>query len=124
MKWQGDFQWDLVSRDIEMVWGQISSPFANSSLKQQKWHKALDEGNEGLLLERLGEKVEEHIRETQRIELDEKMVKKLDEARSRDKRHDFKVALLVFYNNEITEEEKCRRSGTLREQDADRACSL
>jgi hypothetical protein len=73
-----------------------------------------------ILQERIGEDMEGSIRWAQRVEWDNLIVKELDARRKKDQYHDSKLAWLVYYNDEIDEEERERRWDTLNKDIANR----
>jgi hypothetical protein len=64
---------------------------------------------------KIGKKVEEFIRWSHSEEWNRVIVKNLEAFRMKDRMVDFKLACLVYYNEEIDEEERERRWYTLRQ---------
>jgi hypothetical protein len=77
-----------------------------------------DIGN--ILRERIGKDMEDLIRWAQRVEWDNIIVANLEKTRKKDQVYDAKMAFLVYYNEEIDEEERERRWDTLDRDAADR----
>jgi hypothetical protein len=77
------------------------------------WRKALHDGNSTILKERLGKDVKSVISCMHQREWNPTIVKDLQAHRRRDKVFDCKMAMLVYYNKDIGEEEMQRRWRTL-----------
>jgi hypothetical protein len=72
------------------------------------WREALKEGNATILKENLTEKVRSTISQLNRLEWD-LLIKDLQQHRKKDKSFDCKMAMLVYYNEEISSAEMERR---------------
>jgi hypothetical protein len=68
--------------------------------------------------------MEDFIRWAQRVGWDEIIVMGLEASRKEDQKYDAKMALLVYYNDEIDEEERETRWNTLDREIADRVIEL
>jgi uncharacterized protein (UPF0335 family) len=95
----------LVSKEVELVRMDIVDPMTNARKKTQLWRKAQESRLSGIIQERIGEEVEDLIRWAHSYEWDMMIVKNLEALRKKDKVFDAKMAMLVYYNEDIEEEE-------------------
>jgi hypothetical protein len=81
--------------------------------KMRVWKKALDSSLADIIQERIGEDMELLIRTTHSLEWDLLISMKLKDLRRKDKDIDRKLTALVYYNDDIDEQERERRFKTL-----------
>jgi hypothetical protein len=112
--WEDSFHWDLVSRGVAETRMKIEDDQAPSWEKRRIWQEALNSQLGGIIQDRIGEEMEEFIRQTQRDEWDNTILKGLATARRQDKHYDAKLVLLTFYNDELDQDEKDRRRTSLK----------
>jgi hypothetical protein len=61
-EWKEEYTWDLVSREVALVWNDVRSYEKSVSRKvQMVWKKGLEKGNAAILEERVGEEVRRFI---------------------------------------------------------------
>jgi hypothetical protein len=116
-RWNDDFHWDLVSREVEMVRAEVGDPHANSSKKFATWRMALQSPIGNILRHRIGEQVEDLILWAQQIEWDQSFLQNLARRNGLDKFYGIKTVLLLLYNEESGQEEFQRRLATLDDKD-------
>jgi hypothetical protein len=81
--------------------------------KMLVWKKSLETDLAGIIRERIGEEMELLLKQSHQREWDTVILGKLGEWRRKDKVFDAKMAFLVYYNEDIDEEERYRRLNTL-----------
>jgi hypothetical protein len=107
--WDDNFQWDLVSRGVAEVRMQIEDCRVPAREKLRIWKEALKSQLGNIIQDRIGEEMEELIRQTQRVEWDKIIVANLETLKRKDRLYEAKMAFLVAYNDDLDEEEKIRR---------------
>jgi hypothetical protein len=112
-RWKDSFQWDQVSREVEQARSRVMARDLNPRERTLIWREVLESELAGMIQERTGSKVERLIRWAHQEEWKKVIVKNLAESRKRDQNYDFKLATLVYYDEEIDEEKRERRWGTL-----------
>jgi hypothetical protein len=98
---------------VELVRADMMAPGANVRRKMKIWDKALESDLAGIIQDRIGEEMDDLIRLSHRYEWDLVIVKNLESLRKKDRVFDAKMAMLIYYNEDIDEEETLRRWGTL-----------
>jgi hypothetical protein len=111
--WDDNFQWDLVSKGVGEARMRMENCCVPSREKLRIWREALKSQLGGIIQDRIGEKMEELIRQSQKDEWDKIIVANLESSRKKDKMYDAKIASLVAYNSDLDEDEKHRRLNSL-----------
>jgi hypothetical protein len=86
------------------------------------WDQAIESDPLGPLLEETyGKEVASMLRWAHRVDWDLRVLKNIRKSRSRDPSVDFKLACLIYYNEDISQEERDRRWDSLEPNQTDQA---
>jgi hypothetical protein len=111
--WKEEFTWDLVAREIALARNSIRcNGGCDPRIARTCWQRLLETGTRDTLEAELEEEVETRIQHLHVREWDE-FISNIDFHRKKDKVFDARMAFLIYYNDDISDEERERRWNTL-----------
>jgi hypothetical protein len=121
-EWLEEYSWNYTARKVAVRWFLIwKEGRFNPRLPRKLWEEATSSDTMGSILEEtFGEQAEDMFNWAQTKEWDEFM-KRQGVHRRQDPFFDYKMATLIYYNDDIDLKEKRRRWGTLKREEVKRA---
>jgi hypothetical protein len=121
--WENNFYYDRKARKLAVMWFLLRSKGGwNPRIWRNLWEKMIEDEEFGQDFKAAHEvAVAGAIRNANRREWDEFMKNDIQKLRKKDDRYDYKLALLLCYNEEIDDEEAERRTGMLDSDQTDQA---
>jgi predicted amidophosphoribosyltransferase len=99
----------LVSKEVAHVRRTIESRCGSSSKMIQFWKKTRESDLWKIIKQRIGKEIQSFIEQSQKKEWDQLIIRNLEQDRRRNPNYDQHLATMIWYNEEISEEERCRR---------------
>jgi hypothetical protein len=114
-EWKDEFFWNYTSRKVTVRWCEFRKEGGyNPRLLKTLWGISGKEEMIGPLFQKTyGKAVKELIRKAHPVEWDREILMNLSKFRREDPTFDYKMACLVYYNGEISRQERDRRLDSL-----------
>jgi hypothetical protein len=118
--WKDHYEWDGVARKVAVVWNTIQKE--SDPRKVQDYWRGVQMGDEsGVMKDRLSKRVSEWIETLYVKEWDDRILAHLPIMRKKSRTVDRDLALALYYNEEISDQERDRRWNTLNIEDANKS---
>jgi hypothetical protein len=114
-EWCEEYTWNYTARKVAVSWLEFRKEGGyNPRLLRTLWKSVVKEETIGpILRETYGNSVKEIIRNSHSVEWNLEILKNLTKLRMKDAMFDYKMACLVYYNEEIPRKERDRRLDSL-----------